>query len=61
MAIDGYFINGCWWLFVVINGYYISGYWCLFYTNGYEWLLYYKPLVVILLIIIYGYSIGGHY
>jgi hypothetical protein len=44
MAIGDYFINGCygyyingyWWLFVVIllmviGGYYISGYWLLLY------------------------------
>jgi len=24
--ISGYFINGYWWILVVINGYYISGY-----------------------------------
>jgi hypothetical protein len=46
MAIDGYFINGYWWLFrykpvvvillVVIDGYFINGY-CII---SYYWLLY---------------------
>jgi hypothetical protein len=36
VAIDGYYISGCWWLFVVIflvvgGGYSIDGYWLLFY------------------------------
>jgi hypothetical protein len=34
--IDGYYINGYWWLLMVIilmviDGYYISGYWWLLY------------------------------
>jgi hypothetical protein len=36
---------------VAIGGYYI---------NGYFWLLYYKPLMVILIVAIDGYSIGGY-
>jgi hypothetical protein len=44
MAIGGY-----WWILVVINGNYIGGYW---------WLFYYRPLVVILLVSINGYSIS---
>jgi hypothetical protein len=35
-----------------IGGYSISGYW---------WLFYCKPLMVILLVIIDGYSIGGYF
>jgi hypothetical protein len=44
VVINGYYINGYWWLFVVIslmviggiilmaiNSYFISGYWWLFY------------------------------
>ncbi len=36
MPIDGYSINGYWWLLFVIilriiNGYYINGYWRLLY------------------------------
>jgi hypothetical protein len=36
MAIGGYYINGYWWLLMVIilmtiNGYYINGYWWLLY------------------------------
>ncbi len=46
MVIEGYYINGYWWIIMLINGYYISGYW---------WLFDYKPLVVILLVAIDGY------
>jgi hypothetical protein len=36
MVIGGYFINGYWWLSVVIllmviGGYFVNGYWLLFY------------------------------
>jgi len=41
MAIDGYFIHGCWWLlyswllvvilFMVLGGYFINEYWLLFH------------------------------
>jgi hypothetical protein len=36
MAIGGYFVNGYWWLLVlillmVIDGYFINGYWWLLY------------------------------
>jgi hypothetical protein len=37
MAVGGYFINGCWWLFyqwllvallsMIVGGYFINGYW----------------------------------
>jgi hypothetical protein len=27
VAVNGYFINGYWWLLMVIGGYYINGYW----------------------------------
>jgi hypothetical protein len=48
MAIGGYSIGAYWWLFidiilVAIGGYFINGYW---------WLFHFKPLVVILLVII---------
>jgi len=49
-------------LLVVIDGYYINGY-CGYFINGYWWLLmvlYCKPLVVILLVTIDGYSIGDY-
>jgi hypothetical protein len=36
---------------VAIGGYYINDYWCLFHC---------KPLVVILLVAIDDYSIGGY-
>jgi len=38
VAMNGYFINGYWWVLVDISGYFINGYW---------WLLYCRPLVVI--------------
>jgi len=60
VVINGYYINGYWWLFVVIslmviggiilmaiNSYFISGYW---------WLL-----MVIILIIIDGYPINSYW
>jgi hypothetical protein len=33
MVIGGYFINGYWWLFLLMatSGYSINGYWWLFY------------------------------
>jgi len=59
IVIDGYFINGYWWLFrckpllvillVVIDGYFI---------NGYKWLLYHKLFFVI---ICYITTIGSYY
>jgi len=69
MVIDGYSINGYWWLFLVklsqaISGYYINGYWwlnchkLLVTINDYCWLFYYKPLVVIFSYIT---TIGGYY
>jgi hypothetical protein len=27
MTIDGYYVNGYWWLLMVIGGYYVNGYW----------------------------------
>jgi len=50
-AIGGYFIDGYWWLLMVIDGYFI---------NGYYWLLYYKLLLVILLMATSDYSINGY-
>jgi hypothetical protein len=66
-AIVGYFIGDYWWLLVgfllvVIDSYSINGY-CGYFVNGYWWLLmvfYCKPLVVILLVTIDGYSIGDN-
>jgi len=41
---------------VVIGGYFISGY----FINGYCWLFYYRPLMVILLVVIDGYFIDDY-
>jgi hypothetical protein len=46
-------------ILMVIGGYYIMdirGY----FINGYWWLFRYKPLVVILLVVIDGYFINGY-
>jgi len=34
---------------------------CGNFINGYDWLFHCRPLVVILLMVIDGYSISGHY
>ncbi len=45
LAIGGYFVSGCWWLFmvivlVVIGEYFIGGYWWILVDiGGYWWLL----------------------
>jgi hypothetical protein len=41
---------------MAISSYSIDGY----FINGYYWLFYCKPLVVILLVIIGGYFINGY-
>ncbi len=59
MVIGEYSIGGYWqilmllyqWLLVAIILMVISGY----FINDYQWLFYYNPLVVILLVVIDGY------
>jgi hypothetical protein len=51
VTIDVYSIVGYCWVLMVIDGYYIV---------GYRWLFYCRPLMVILLFVIHGYSINGY-
>jgi hypothetical protein len=63
VVIDGYFINGYWWIFVIINviilvvidGYFINGYWWIFVIINVI------ILMTILLIIIGWYFINGYW
>ncbi len=52
MIINDYYINGYWWLLMVIDGYYINGY----FVITYWWLL-----MVFVLVAIGGYSINGYW
>jgi hypothetical protein len=56
IAIGGYSIGGYWWLlidiiWVAIGGYYVNGFWLLFR---------YRPMVVILLVVIDSSFINGY-
>jgi hypothetical protein len=75
MTIGAYFVNGYWWLLmliilVAIGGYFINFYWWIlmiingYYINGYWWILVVInviKLVAIILMAINDYSIVSHY